>query len=85
MWAHQDKEGSTALMLAAKKGLTSVVHKLLELGAKAELIDQVPRNDLYVCTYVYTLVCIHIHKLSHLYQSSYKQSNVAKTQGGEDQ
>jgi len=61
VWADQDKEGSTALMLAATKGLTSVVHKLLELGAKAELIDQVPRNYMYVCMYVYTLVCIYMH------------------------
>jgi len=45
VWVHQDKDGFTALMLAAKKGLTSVAHTLLELGAKAELTDQVPADS----------------------------------------
>ena len=42
VWVHQDKNGSTALI---KKGLKSVTHTLLELGAKAELTDPVPANS----------------------------------------
>jgi len=76
MWAQQDKEGSTALLLAVKKGLTSVVRKLLELGAKTELTDQV----LLVCVYdaiqytatIYDAVATTCtHPLNHLRARSY--------------
>jgi len=45
VWVHQDEDGYTALMQAARLKLTSVVRPLLELGAKAELTDQVPANS----------------------------------------
>lgn len=46
----QDKDGSTALLMAIRMGLMHIVFKLLEFGANPWLIDEDGKNALDMCS-----------------------------------
>ena len=40
-YGHDPTRGSSALMVASRKGMTGVLEKLVDAGAKAEMMDEV--------------------------------------------